>query len=131
MTSGGWIMRILVAGVCGLAALLLLSAGDDSQAGEKKDPKHTISEVMLKAHKSGLWKKVAGGKADADEKKVLLEYYTSLSQSKPPQGDEAAWKKQTARMLMLAKSIVDGDEKAGKVLLKTVNCGACHKTFRG
>ncbi|MCI0459499.1 MAG: hypothetical protein L0Z62_21320 [Gemmataceae bacterium] len=124
-------MRILVAGVCALVAVLLLSAGDDSRAGEKKkDPKYTISEVMLKAQKSGLWKKVATGNGDADEKKQLVEYYTALAQHKPPAGDEAAWKKQTATMLKFAKSIAEGDEKAGKLLQKTVSCTKCHAAFK-
>ena len=89
-------MRTAVVAGASILALTLLVGIDTSNAGGKKDPKYTISEVMKKAHKSGLWKKVAGSDASAEEKKQLVEYYTALTQNKPPAGDAAAWKKTTA-----------------------------------
>jgi hypothetical protein len=124
-------MRTAVVSGVSILALTLLVGIETSSAGGKKDAKYTISEVMQKAHKSGLLKKVATGKADAGEKKELVELYTALAANKPPAGELAAWKKTTGNMLKLAKAVADGDEKAAKQLGKAVNCGACHKAFKG
>src|SRR5262245_25873772 len=111
-------MRTVVVGGLSILLLALWTGVESLGAPRGGKPKYDISEVMQKAHKSGLYKKVATGKADADEKKQLVEYYTALSKNKPPMGDEAAWMKQTSKMLMLAKSAAEGDEKAAKELLK-------------
>jgi hypothetical protein len=118
-----YLLGVLIAG-----AALVITVGSD--AGEKKEPKHTIKEVMKEAHKGGLMKKVATGKASDEEKKELVELYTSLSQNKPPMGDETEWKEQTTKMLKAAKAAAQGDNKAAMALLKIVNCGACHKKFK-
>jgi hypothetical protein len=124
-------MRILVTGVCGLVAILLLSAGDDSQAGEKKkDPKYTISDVMIQAHKGGLLKKVAAGEGDKGDAQKLLEMYTALAENKPPQGDAASWKRFTDGLVAAARAAVGGDAKAGKLLKKAANCMACHNVHK-
>ena len=39
-----------------------------AQAGDAKAPKYTIKEVMTKAHKDGLMKKVVEGQASPEEK---------------------------------------------------------------
>src|SRR5262245_45544394 len=90
------------------------------------EPKNSIKDVMKKAHKDGLMKKVAGNKASDDEKKELLELYEDLSKNKPPMGDEADWKKRTEAMVKAAKGAADGDKKAAASLQKIVNCKACH-----
>lgn len=120
-------MKFVAAGLMAAFALVLLMS--ENQAGEKA--KFTISEVMLKAHKSGLWKKVAAGKGDDDDKKSLVEFYTALTKNTPPAGEEKEWKKVTGDMLKAAQGIAKGDEKAGKALQKVVNCGMCHKKFKG
>jgi hypothetical protein len=122
-------MKLLAAGLT--AALGFVFFLGSPEAGEKKDPKHTIKEVMKMAHKEGLLKEVTGGTASKEQQKELLELYTSLSQNKPPRGDEKLWQKNTTRMVALAKAVVDGDEKAAKLLAKTVNCAACHKEHKG
>src|SRR5262249_39068762 len=110
----GLIMRYLFAGAAAALALALLTGVDSVGAGGgKKDDKaeHTIAEVMRLAHKSGLVKKVTGGKASKEEQAELVKLYTSLTKNKPPQGDEKEWAKQTASMVALAKAVADGDEK--------------------
>jgi cytochrome c556 len=109
------------------AAVLLLGS---STAGEKDDkPKYEIKEVMKKAMKGGLCKKVAEGEASADEKNELVEYFTALNLNTPPKGEKASWTKKTATLLAAAKGAAKGDEKALKTLA-SVNCGACHKEFK-
>ena len=98
------------------------------RADEK--PKFEIKEVMQKAHKDGLLKKVSGGKADDAEKKELLELYEALAKNEPPKGEKGDWKKRTDAMVAGAKEIVDGKKGAEAKLGKTVNCAACHKEHR-
>jgi hypothetical protein len=120
---------VLGVAIAAVALILILGTGSN-YAGGQKEPKHTIKEVMREAHKSGLYKKVATGKAGDDEKKELVELYTSLSLNKPPMGDESEWKEQTGKMLSAAKKAAKGDEKAAASVLKIVNCGVCHKKFK-
>jgi hypothetical protein len=123
-------MKKLALVVAGLALLAVLALTTDSSGAAQDKPKFTIGEVMQKAHKSGLWKKVAEGKGSDAEEKQLVEFYTALPLNKPPKGDEKDWKAKTTKMLDLAKKIEKGDKDAGAALLKEVNCGACHKAFR-
>jgi hypothetical protein len=122
-------MKKLACMVGGLALLGVLALTTDTTGAQEK-PKYTIAEVMQKAHKSGLLKKVAAGKASPEEQKQLAEMYLALTQNKPPKGDEAAWKKKTEAMSALAKKVAAGDKEAHALLAKEVNCGACHGAFK-
>jgi hypothetical protein len=103
----------------------------DSPAGQDK-AKYTISEVMQQAHKGGLLKKAQEGKANDEDTKLLVEYYTALTLNKPPMGDEGAWKKQTEKMVAAAKLLADGKKDEGiAALKKEINCAKCHKMFKG
>lgn len=108
----------------GLAALASLSNAQDKA-------KFTIAEIMEKCNKSGLCGKVAGGKASADEVKMLVECYESLPLNKPPKGDAAEWKKKTEEIVKLAKDVQKGEKGAGEKLKAALNCAACHKVFKG
>jgi hypothetical protein len=120
-------MRFLSTVLCAGVALALCLGSP--HAGEKKEPKYTIKEVMKKAHKGGLLKTVAAGDASEAERKELLELYTALSQNKPPKGSEEDWKKKTGAMVKGAKAAVK-DAAAGKKLANIVKCGACHKAHK-
>jgi surface antigen len=93
--------------------------------------KYTTKEVMQKAHKGGLMKKVAEGKASADEKKQLLEFYEALAANKPPKGDEAEWKVKTSAIVAAARAAAEGDATAGEKLQATVKCMECHQAHKG
>jgi hypothetical protein len=120
----GLLMRFVAAGILATLALALAFQGDN-QAGEKA--KYSISEVMIQAHKSGLWKKVAEGKAEKGDREKLAELYKALTQNKPPKGDAGEWKKATEVLHKVAVEAIANPE-AGKKL--KVNCGACHKQFK-
>ena len=122
-------MKYLFAGVIASVSMLLVLGSND--AGEKA--KHTISEVMKKAHagKGAIMKKVADGTANADEKKALVELYTSLSKNEPPKGEKADWKTKTDALVGAAKKAADGDDAAAKSLTKLANCMGCHKAHKG
>src|SRR5438128_1648582 len=96
LSQGGASMKHLL-GILIVGLALAITVGSD--AGEKKEPKHTIKEVMKIAHKGGLMKKVAAGKASPEETKQLAELYKSLSENKPPKGELADWKNRTVKLL--------------------------------
>jgi hypothetical protein len=116
-----------------LGASLLVAVGmvltlGNNQAGEK--PKYTIKQVMKEAHKDGLMKKVADGKASDEDKKHLAELYKSLSQNTPPKGPGEEWKKRTVALVEAADKAVKGDQAAAASLPKLANCMTCHKLFK-
>jgi hypothetical protein len=122
-------MRKVVPCLLGALAMGIIALGVYPASGQDK-PKYDISEVMQKAHKGGLLKKVTGGNASAEEKTQLLEYYTALSQNKPPKGDEKEFKKRTDPIVAAAKEVVAGKEGAEAKLSKAVNCKDCHAAHR-
>jgi len=103
-----------------------------SLSGQDK-PKYSIKDVMQKAHKGGLMKKVSEGKATAEEKKQLVEFYEALAANKPPKGDEADWKTRTSAIVAAARLAAEGDEAGAKKLTELVGtkCGDCHTAHKG
>lgn len=123
-------MKGLFAGTVGVltvAALLIGSVADGG--GKTEKPKYKIAEVMTKAMKGGLCKKVAEGKATAAEKETLIELFEALHQSKPPRGDQAKWQRRTKALLEAARK-AKTDDTAGAALKKLANCAACHSEHK-
>jgi hypothetical protein len=106
----------LVFGCIGLAAL----------AGEENKPKFTIKQVMknVMAGEGNLCEKVAKGVATDDQKKELIELFTALAATKPPQGELDGWKAKTTALLAAAKA--DDTDK----LKAAANCAACHGVYK-
>jgi hypothetical protein len=101
-----------------------------SSGAQEAKPKHSIKDVMKVAHKGGLMKKVADGKASAEEKKQLVEFYEALAANKPPKGDEADWKVKTTAILAAARAAAEGEAGAAEKLNATVKCADCHKAHK-
>ena len=118
----------IVAGLIAVAAVWQSIAW--AQNAEAAKPKHTIKEVMEKAHKEGLLKKVAGGDASAEEKAQLLDLYVSMAECEPPRGDAAAYHKLATDAVMGAARVVVGREGAEGQLQRAVNCQNCHQAHR-
>jgi len=104
--------------------LSVLNAADDAE------PKFTIKEVMDKAHKKGLAKKVAGGGATKEEKDELVVLYVEMGKNKPPKGDADSWKALNDTLIAAAKDAAAGKDGAGDALGKAMNCGACHSKHK-
>ena len=95
------------------------------------DPK-SIGDIMKAAHGGGassLRAKVTGGKAEKEDKEMLLALYQDLAKNKPPKGAEAAWKKKTDAILKAAQEVVDGKKSETK-LANATNCKACHDAHK-
>lgn len=100
------------------------------RALEDEKPKHTIKQVMEKAHKNKLLNKVAEGKGTKEDAAELLDLYKALGVNKPPKGEAEDWKKKTTELASAAQEVVDGKEGAAAKLQKAANCGACHEAHK-
>jgi hypothetical protein len=89
-------------------------------------PKYTIKDVMKKAMKGPLLKKVAGGGASDDEKKELYEMLVALGKNEPKKGEAESWKTLTAALEKAGKAAIEGESDASKMLEKAADCKACH-----
>jgi len=93
-------------------------------------PKFSISDIMKEAMKGGLAKKVADGKGNKDEVKLLLEYVTALGKHEPPKGDAKSWKEKTDALIAAVTLVDKADEKGKAMLAKAINCKACHSAHK-
>ena len=107
----------------GLVSVPAIGADDEA-------PKYKIKDVMKKAFKGPLVKKVGSGNASDEEKKELHAMMEAMAKSKPPKGDDESWKKLTSALVKASKGAVDGDDKAAKGLRKAANCKACHSQHK-
>lgn len=99
-------------------------------ADDDDEPKFKTKDVMKKAFKGPLLKKVASGKASDDEKKELHEMLVALSKNSPPKGEADTWKDLTGALVKAGKLAVDGDSDAAAALKKAANCKACHSKHK-
>jgi hypothetical protein len=118
-----WLLCLAAVVAIGPAAGRLRGADDEK-------PKYTIKEVMKKAHKDGLMKKLADGggtKADAEE---LLDLYKEMGKHKAPKGDAESWKTKNKTLVDAAQAVVDDKPGARDELKKAANCAECHKAHK-
>ena len=121
----------LAAGAVVATVAALQSIAWAQQPAEAAKPKHTIEEVMERAHaRDGLLGKVSGGEASAEEKAELLDLYVSLAENQPPRGDAASFQKLANDAVLAAARVVVGREGAEGQLRRAVNCQACHRDHR-
>lgn len=124
---------LLAAGFVAVAipnSIAKLTHGNESARQDDDEKKYSIKQVMKLAHKDGLLKKTATGKATDEEKQFLLKLYRALGKNKPPMGTDESWKKKTDAMVQAAESAVKGAPDASQKLLKATNCKSCHKQHR-
>lgn len=95
----------------------------------------TIKSIMNSAHKgppkgTGLLKKVATGKASAEETKELLELYKFMAKLSPPKGEADAWTERSGLLVGAVEAIVKGNDEGKQQLQKASNCKACHDAHK-
>jgi hypothetical protein len=117
-------MAVMTLGL--VAGLGMFQAADDAK------PKYSIEEIMEKAHKGkqNLFKQVVDGKANANQKTQLLDYYQELAKNKPSKGDLSDWQMRTTAMVKAAQKVAGGNDGARQELKKAANCKACHELHR-
>jgi len=75
-------------------------------------------------------KHVLAGRGTKEEIAKLVEYYESLPQDAPKQGDQAVWKQKTTALYASAKALQAGQPNALAAYKQAVNCKACHQLFK-
>lgn len=98
--------------------------GQDSKQGPPA--KHTIKEVMKKAHGEKLLNKVVDGSASKEEKDQLLDLYISMIDNQPPKGEAGDWMMHSGRLILAAARVSVGRDGAVDELKTASNCKACH-----
>ncbi|MGB7326975.1 MAG: hypothetical protein WBD31_19020 [Rubripirellula sp.] len=111
-----------------VAGLLATTMAMPSRAEDADDatPKYKTKEIMKKAMKGPLLKKVASGDASEEEKKELHAMMVALAKNTPEKGEKESWEKLTGALVKASQGVVEGKENAGKQLTKAANCKACH-----
>ena len=94
------------------------------------EPANTIKDVMKKAHKDGLLKKVTDNQATDEEKKQLLDLYIDMLEGTPKKGEKGDWVMAAGRSVVAASKVVVGREGAIDELKEATNCKACHDPFK-
>lgn len=94
------------------------------------EPTNSIKDVMKKAHKDGLLKKVLDGQASDEEKKQLLDLYIDMLEGVPEKGEQSAWLMAAGRSVVAAGKVVVGREGSMAELKEATNCKACHDVFK-
>lgn len=113
-----------------LAAVSMIATGGSLIAAE---PKYSIDEVMKKLHKpknDNVFSRVVAGKGTPEERKMVAEYYESMTLAKPEKGDAKQWQELTGKIFAAAKAAEGGDAKALAALKTATNCKTCHDAFR-
>ena len=97
---------------------------------EKKVEAYTLGQVMAQGMKSGLWQKVADGKATKEEQQKFEDMVTAMVKMKPPKGDVGDWTLKTTELVAATQAARAGKEGAGEQLKKAADCKACHEAHR-
>ena len=124
-------MRIVALSVASvfLGFMMAVAWADHHEAGAN-GAKYSIKDVMKKAHKEGLLKKVLGEEASEQQKLQLLDLYLSLLENEPPQGSEESWVIKSGTAIVAAAKVAVGRDGAVADLKSATNCKACHQAHK-
>ncbi len=89
-------------------------------------PTNTKEVMALHKGKESFLSTILAGKGSDEDLKKLVSAYEVLATQKPPQGDEASWKKLTGELLTAAKDAAAKKDGALDKLKAASNCKACH-----
>jgi len=120
--------RLLAATV--LSALALVTTTALTRGADDDEKKITTKEVMKRALKGPLTKKVATGKASDKEKQELLELFQAMAKNDPPMGDAESWKAKNAALVKAVQGIIKGEPDAVAALTAAANCKNCHSKHK-
>ena len=95
-----------------------------------------IKQAMKFAHKAPkgekkLCEKISDGTASDGDVKKTLELYKAMADTKPPKGDQAAFKEKVAKLIAATEGVVAKKPGAGAGYKEAANCKACHGDHKG
>jgi hypothetical protein len=101
-------------------------------AAEESNP---IKDAMDFAHKAPkgekkLSDKIIDGTAPEADVKKTLDLYKAMVDTKPPKGDQAAFKEKVQKLITATEEVVEKKPNATAHYKEAVNCKECHSQFR-
>jgi hypothetical protein len=101
-------------------------------AVEKSNP---IKDAMDFAHKAPkgekkLSDKILDGTAPEADVKKTLELYKAMLDTKPPKGEQAAYKEKVQKLIAATEEVVEKKPDATAHYKEAVNCKACHSEHK-
>lgn len=100
------------------------------------DESNPIKDAMKFAHKAPKGEKklnekiVEGTASEADVTKAL-DMYKAMLDTKPPKGEQAAFKEKVAKLIAATEGVMAKKEGAAAGYKEAVNCKACHGDHKG
>ena len=96
---------------------------------------NAIKEAMKYAHKAPqgekkINEKIVDGTATDAEVAKTLELYKAIGDTKPPKGDEAAFKAKMAKLIAATEEVVAKKPEGVAHYKEAVNCKACHSEHK-
>lgn len=96
---------------------------------------NAIKQAMKFAHKAPkgekkLCEKIVDGTADEADVKKTLGLYKAMLDVKPPEGDQAAYKEKTAKLIAATEEVIAKKPDAGAHYKEAANCKACHSDHK-
>jgi hypothetical protein len=94
-----------------------------------------IKDAMKFAHKAPqgekkLSDKIIDGSAPEADVKKTLDLYKAMVDTKPPKGDEAAFKQKMQKLIVATEEVVEKKPDAAAHYKEAVNCKACHSEHK-
>ena len=113
--------------------ILLLTLALTLPAVAEED--NAIKIAMKYAHKAPqgekkLNEKIAEGTATDAEIKKALDLYKAMADTKPPRGDQAAFKGKVAKVVEATQELVDKKAEGVAHYKEAINCKACHSDHK-
>jgi hypothetical protein len=111
---------------------LVVVAASLAFAAEESNP---IKDAMDFAHKAPkgekkLSEKIVDGTAPEADVKKTLDLYKAMADTKPPKGDQTAFKEKVAKLIAATEEVVDKKPDAAAHYKEASNCKDCHSQFR-
>jgi hypothetical protein len=94
-----------------------------------------IKDAMKFAHKAPqgekkLSDKIIDGSAPESDVKKTLDLYKAMIDTKPPKGEQAAFKVKVEKLIVATEEIVEKKPDAAAHYKEAVNCKACHSEHK-
>lgn len=94
-----------------------------------------IKDAMKFAHKAPqgekkLSDKIIDGTAPEADVKKTLDLYKAMLDTKPPKGDQAAYKEKVQKLIVATEEVVEKKPDATAHYKDAVNCKACHSEHK-
>ena len=115
-----------------LTVAALVAVATSIALAEETNP---IKDAMKFAHKAPqgekkLSDKIIDGTAPEADVKKTLDLYKAMLDTKPPKGDQAAYKTKVEKLIAATEEVVEKKPDATAHYKDAVNCKACHSEHK-